>query len=338
MRRALIGLSVGSLLAAGALVATNRDTPVTVAAAVKGGGVISIQCPAKPTLLKQVDPILNPGGGPSAHLHQFVGGTRVPDALDTGAFESEKVRAGGTTCPLDQDTAGYWFPPLIHSDTGVVLPAVHMNAYYRSAKGVDVEAFPPGFTMLAGHGTANVPPASHTQGGGISWSCRDSGPFRDEPFNCSNGRIMANVHFPNCLRSDGSMAYGTKDCVRSFPKLAIHARYAIGNGSRYELVPGTAGLHADFWNTWDQATLSGLVENCLDGGLDCKATTNANVLARCQCTPGEHPDPSPQPEPSPSPLPPPDPEAVIAEVVSCLGTERPLTCIKTALRAAGHIE
>jgi hypothetical protein len=128
------------------------------------------------------------------------------------------------------------------------------------------------------------------------------------------------------------------DCVQRFPKLAIHARYPIGNGSRNELVPGTAGLHADLWNTWDETTPSGLVENCLDGDLNCKATTNANVAVRCRCTPGDHPEPTPAPSPSPTPPPPPpDPEAVIDEVVSCLGAERPLSCIKTALRAGGYL-
>jgi hypothetical protein len=299
MRRLLHGLVAVSLMGVAALVAVNRNTPASAQAAVAGGGVVSIHCATDPELMAQVDPILNPGGGPSVHLHQFVGGVRLPEAMDTGEFESEKVRAGGTTCPLDQDTAGYWFPPLVHKTTGVVLPADHMNAYYRSPKGVNVEAFPPGFTMLAGHGTPNMPRATVSSGGGVSWSCRDTGPYYAVPVNCSTGKITANVHFPNCQLANGSLTYGTgKKCVRNLPKLALHIRYHVSDGAMYQLVPGTVGLHADFWNTWDQATLTGLVENCLDGGLICTDTTNENVEARCLCVPGDHPEPTPTPSPT----------------------------------------
>jgi hypothetical protein len=279
MRRSLIGLIFISLGLAGALFVANGDAPITADAAVRGGGVISVKC-AGGSKLSQTDPIVSPGV-PSAHLHQFVGGIRAADAPDTSAASSDVVRAGPTTCPISQDTAGYWFPPLANKSTGAVKAANQMNAYYRSPGGVDVTAWPEDFTMVAGIGTPNVPPSTITQKG-VSWSCVDSGPFSPEPINCPNA-LIAHVHFPDCQLADGRLTYGVRDCAVHFPKLSMHIRYKITNGSQYALVPGTMGLHADFWNTWDQVTLSGLVENCLDGGLDCKGMAPGNVLTRCKC-------------------------------------------------------
>ena len=46
---------------------------------------------------------------------------------------------------------------------------------------------------------------------------------------------------------------------------------------------GTAdghSLHADFWNTWDQDALEGLVRGCLLSGQSCASTTNSNFSQR----------------------------------------------------------
>ena len=54
------------------------------------------------------------------------------------------------------------------------------------------------------------------------------------------------------------------------PEIFLHVRYPPGlSGSGYKLSDGTVSPHADFWNTWQQAKLVQLVNDCLHAGKDC---------------------------------------------------------------------
>jgi hypothetical protein len=75
------------------------------------------------------------------------------------------------------------------------------------------------------------------------------------------------------------MAYATgSSCPSSHPvkvpEIFLHARFQPGaSGPGYRLSDGTISPHADFWNTWVQASLVDLVNRCLRAGRDCGQVT-----------------------------------------------------------------
>lgn len=249
-----------------------------------GGGVISVKCKFSHTNFD--DPIVFPGVVGAAHHHGFVG------AKTTNANSTyDSMIASGTSCPVDVDTAGYWFPLIVNPNGSVVKP-VQVNIYYRSPSGASVSAFPADLRIIAGGDTKNPPQPSLVQRS-LSYSCKDSGPFFDHPINCGTRATIAHVHFPNCLANGAidspdhrsHMKYGGKNCGTGYtavPKVSFHIRYkgvVDGAGLTSDVGGSAPGqtLHADFWNTWDQDALEFLVDTCLNGGKDCKGMTNAKL-------------------------------------------------------------
>ena len=56
--------------------------------------------------IQRLDPLVQPGVIPSAHLHQIVGGNMFNATMDpTGAFRD---KANCTTCFFSQDFSNYW--------------------------------------------------------------------------------------------------------------------------------------------------------------------------------------------------------------------------------------
>ena len=96
------------------------------------------------------DPIVFFGKPGASHDHSFVGntGTNASSTLDT-------LLASGTTCQRPGDTAAYWMPTL-YVDGQPVTPN-HAQIYYRRNTRRHVEAFPPGFRMIAGDAKATGP-------------------------------------------------------------------------------------------------------------------------------------------------------------------------------------
>jgi len=256
--------------------------------------VFSVQCLSTHQLAD--DPIVYPGVSGAAHMHEFIGN---PSTNANSTFDSMRAAQGRVKCDTQSDTGGYWVPAL-HKPDGTRVPVLHGFFYYRGPAGV--EQIPPGLKMIAGGDTLNPPQPTATQKS-LSWSCVDSGPFFAQPPNCSkpgvngvpksatNGKpIRAHIHFPNCW--DGvnldspdhrsHMAYWTtsgRTCPSShpvrIPKIQFHIVWNIKNGTGTYLssdhdAPGGTTLHADFWNTWDQAVLRDAVTTCINGNLDCK--------------------------------------------------------------------
>ena len=228
------------------------------AEAATGPGVFSIvKC--KPGPVHQVDPILQPGGGESAHLHQFFAGKGIqPKGTKT---TSDDMLNRGTTCPLTAETAGYWVP-VVKDKNGDVVPPQQLNVYYRGQG--DLRVFPPDFQAICGNTNSAAdaqPPCVETTGAAFGWGCNDREGYAtiQQAKPCPK-RIIAHVQF-KFPKSE------------NFPKLAIHARYPTSaHHISSDIDDGGSGvtLHADFWNTWNQEVLKFLVEHCLEGGLDCK--------------------------------------------------------------------
>lgn len=252
-------------------------------------GVLQAHCKFSHTA--QVDPIVSPGQ-PSAHMHDFFG-NRTTSADSTYASMVGQL----TSCDTPGDSAGYWAPTLLDSN-GVRIPIYRVTVYYRDLPdaSVPVVAFPPDFRMVSGY------PDPHLQNGPIKkgaygWNCDNTEPLLvSSEIDCTghvgDGYVKANVFFPNCgMRDvDGNIVTDSLDhrshvtypvsghCPADHPvklptiyyKIKYNITDCIAAGCHLSSDVGTtagASLHADFWNTWDQAALQDVVTRLLNNGV-----------------------------------------------------------------------
>jgi hypothetical protein len=275
----LASMALSVLLALAFLLASSRNA----VQAADNASVISVQCLRTHQLPD--DPIVFPNQPGKAHMHEFIGN---PSTNAHSTFDSMRAAQARVKCDTHADTGGYWVPALYKQD-GTPVPVRHSIFYYRGPPGV--AQIPAGLKMIAGGDTRN-PPLPWEHASSLSWSCLDSGPFYAQPPDCTSvGRLIkAHIQFPNCW--DGvnldspedhrsHMAYWTrqKTCPAShpvrIPRLRFNVAYDIKNGKGTYLssdhgAPGGTQMHADFWNTWDQAVLRDAVSTCINGNLNCK--------------------------------------------------------------------
>jgi Domain of unknown function (DUF1996) len=224
------------------------------------------------------DPIVFFGKPGASHDHSFVGntGTNASSTLDT-------LLASGTTCQRPGDTAAYWMPTL-YVDGQPVTPN-HAKIYYRRNTRRHVEAFPPGFRMIAGDAKATSPqPVRLT-----FWNCGVAGgvaPSSTVP-TCPDARERAlrlHVTFPSCW--DGKsldsashaahVAYAVAGrCPAKFahalPQISLIYRYPVTGAGTVTLASGgQLSAHADFFNAWRQSDLQSLVDGCLNALRHCQ--------------------------------------------------------------------
>jgi hypothetical protein len=122
----------------------------------------------------------------------------------------------------------------------------------------------------------------------VRWYCGTDDTIagsKDPPKSCKSGMLGVRITFPDCynglddpidhrahmarsvLQSDG-----TRLCPETHPipvpTLVLNANFPIPRTSgRVTLSSGAAStMHADFWNTWDQAELERLVVECINNG------------------------------------------------------------------------
>jgi Domain of unknown function (DUF1996) len=223
------------------------------------------------------DPILFFGVPGASHDHSFVGNTST-----NASSTLESLLATATTCHRPGDTAAYWIPTLL--DNGRPVMPVRAQIYYRRVTQRRVEAFPPGFRMIAGDAKATSP-----QGRRVTfWSCGVLGgvaPASDVP-SCPNARragLRLHVRFPSCWDGksldsgdhQGHVAYPVRGrCPSRFahalPQITLIYRYPITGGPNVTLASGGRfSGHADFFNAWRQSDLQALVDGCLNALRHC---------------------------------------------------------------------
>ena len=106
------------------------------------------------------DPIVHPGHAGMAHSHDFIG-NRSTSADST----YESLRAAGSTCDLDGDTAAYWVPTLYQN--GKALKPDRVLIYYKTHHDPErVRAFPRDLRMIAGDARATSPQPPKSRPGG----------------------------------------------------------------------------------------------------------------------------------------------------------------------------
>lgn len=269
MRKTLLLITSVSLIALG-------PTPVRAAS-------VKIECDASHAAPD--DPIVFPGQAGAAHMHEFFGNTST-NASSTYASMIGKP----TTCPFAGDAAGYWVPGLYNS-AHQRIPARRMTVYYRDRpqESRAVTPFPPDFRMIAGAPVAGV----------WGFNCDGTALKTTALIDCSRQSpghtfVRATVIFPNCGKLDAAgkvirdssdhrshVAYPISEkagCPAShpikLPHVKVNVRFDVNDcikaGCHLMSDMGApcmgsgCSLHADFWNTWDQAALIKMVQTKLN--------------------------------------------------------------------------
>jgi hypothetical protein len=239
------------------------------------------------------DPIVFPGNNGASHRHDFFGNMSV----DADSTEEEMLSAE-TTCQQPQDTSGYWVPTVFMNGKPINPNAAPPNGtrskttqqfYYRIGAGQNapqtIQPFPAGLQMVAGNGHARSAAENPKLGSAIYWGCSDNSTGKQKtPPNCKTGIVSLHVGFPSCWNGtdldsadhQSHMAYPSSGkCPTSHPvavpRLIMRFEYPVGTSSAGLMLssgpPYT--IHGDFWNTWDQATLAQLVQDCLNAEVNC---------------------------------------------------------------------
>jgi hypothetical protein len=224
------------------------------------------------------DPIVSFGQAGASHDHTFVGNTST-----NASSTLDSLLATGTTCHRRGDTAAYWMPTLLVD--GQPVTPTHAQIYYRRATKRHVEAFPPGFRMVAGDAKATSP-----QGRRVTfWNCGVLGGVRRESIvpTCPNTRragLRLHVTFPSCwdgknldsANHQSHVAYPARGrCpsryAHALPQISLIYRYPTSGGPGVTLASGgQLSGHADFFNAWRQSDLESLVDGCLNAFRHCQ--------------------------------------------------------------------
>jgi hypothetical protein len=238
------------------------------------------------------DPIVKPGQPGAAHNHEFYGNRSVDafSSLATMVRAATECAEHGAGDP--GDTAGYWHPTLYAN--GVRRPATESDFYYdtQSEKMGPIRPFPPGLKMLAGDHMAQGPQGTDV----VYWGCGNGGSTSkvDRPPQCErdDDGLTLHITFPDCWNGltldspdhKSHVAYSYEDdddvhrCPRSHP-VSIPRLTMVFEWDDFYPDPASLSLssgsvhtmHADFWNTWDQARLAQLVRMCVDASRKCSS-------------------------------------------------------------------
>jgi hypothetical protein len=252
------------------------------ASAGTGPGQFVIRCRYSHTLMD--DPIVDPGNPGASHSHDFFGNVTT-DAYSTVA----SMLAGGTTCRAVSDTAGYWTPTVSIGDT-LIRPTI-MKIYYLGDPDLGVESIPSGLQMIGGDKAATTPEENpHVQ-----WYCGEKGvvktPRESQPYDCTPyssypfvDGVVAVVDMPSCWDGAGltpehvqySVGGSCPSGWHTLPRLSERVHLGVmdpldaAGDVALTLASGPYWtMHADFWNTWQQARLDDLVNRCLDQHVHC---------------------------------------------------------------------
>jgi hypothetical protein len=173
-------------------------------------------------------------------------------------------------------------PTLVDGSTPVA--PLGATIYYRRRTRELVKPFPAGLKMIAGDSHAQSPQSMKI----TYWNCGPKAGVEPSstPPTCpdagANG-LRLHVMFPNCW--DGQnldsadhkshMAYSTggrcpEDHPVAVPSISLIYRYPARGGPNVSLSSGgQLSAHADFFNAWDERTLTTLVNGCLNALVHC---------------------------------------------------------------------
>jgi hypothetical protein len=245
----------------------------------------------------QVDPIVD-FGGTAHHMHDFFG-NKTTSANST--LESLRAAASrpdhGTTCEPRPgttfgDTAAYWIPKVSWTDSSRTTPLKASQAlfYYRVGlkdPAIDVTPQPAGLKIVT------------VQGKNVEWRCANGTWSTTPPTQCSNGKLVVRIKFPDCLAlakddkgqpipgqplldspdhrshmvdavtpSTGGFAECPSSTHIPVPRLQTNFHFPIPTTrGKPTLSSGASStMHVDFFNAWQAGTLEDLVARCINAG------------------------------------------------------------------------
>ncbi|KAK4180947.1 hypothetical protein QBC36DRAFT_383949 [Triangularia setosa] len=167
--------------------------------------------------IQRLDPLVEPGALPSAHLHQIVGG----DAFNASMNGDIGEQGTCTTCTFSEDFSNYWTAVMFFKHANGTYKRVPimqntalpnginggMTVYYtqqdfNSNGNVKITSFPPGFRMVVGNPTTTSISGSRANVG-LKFVCLENKGTRfpelsDFPTKPCRGGIMTVHHFPAC--------------------------------------------------------------------------------------------------------------------------------------------
>ncbi|CAI4213472.1 unnamed protein product [Parascedosporium putredinis] len=170
-----------------------------------GCGTLSVQ---------RLDPIVEPGVLPSAHLHQIVGGNGFNASMDP--LDDPAERATCTTCSFSEDFSNYWtavlyfkarngtykrvpqYPNALLGDVEGGMTVYYLQNDFSSNGNQKITAFPKGFRMTVGN-----PGSTDGTNPGLRYTCLQNVMTRfpetaEFPTAACPAGIMAIHHFPAC--------------------------------------------------------------------------------------------------------------------------------------------
>jgi Domain of unknown function (DUF1996) len=238
----------------------------------------------------KVDPIVTPGpppDKPSFHMHDFFGNTTTDanSTLDSLRLAGSR-RDHGTTCEPRPgntfgDTAAYWIPKVSWKDSRgtTALKASQTFFYYRAGlkDPADVQPQPAGLKIVT------------EQGKNVQWRCFGGTWSPTPPTQCSNGKLVLRIFFPDCLQEDANgplidsadhrshmVDAGSAGCPSNYipvPRLQTNFQFPLPTtrgkvklSSDHLGAPPGSTMHADFFNAWQEGALEDLVARCINAG------------------------------------------------------------------------
>jgi len=287
MRRTLVRfLGVLAVLAAGCVPGQAEPGPAaattvpvapttTLAPSGPGGGSFKVTCTYSHR--RTDDPIVHANMPGMAHSHDFFG-NRGTGAASTG----ESLVAGTTSCDRSEDRSAYWIPTASYD--GVATTPQKVVVYYVGRAGRTEQPIPAGLEVVAGSAAATAPQDTTI----VAWRCSPVGGVTQAwvatPPTCpSSSTLNLRVKFPNCWdgrRLDSpdhtshlsTDVHGACDPAHPVNLPIVVAEYYLPNpqSAAVSLASGAWWtLHGDFFNGWDQATLTRLVRDCVNAGITC---------------------------------------------------------------------
>ncbi len=231
------------------------------------------------------DPIVFPGDPGASHLHNFIG-NRSTDAFTTPESLFENT---DSTCSVPQDHSAYWYPALMKGDEAIP-PDTFMTVYYKS--GIDdytkVQPFPEGLEFVTGDMMATTEEFKNAPGAVEGWECGEESHQWEIPESCPEGsELNLRYQAPSCwdgvhLKDEDMpmmshhMEYPVNgQCPMSHPVPVPMLEFKIawpvsGDLTDVHLASGAdSSWHYDFVNGWEPEVLDRLVEQCINGGLQC---------------------------------------------------------------------